>query len=181
MGGTYYYLIASLPMLDFDKTVNFSYQDFLSKCKDQLTESDYQILEKATLSYDEPTTLNPVLNRWARINRRFRNEIVRVRAKKIGRNSSDYIRGDRYVDPASLDVVHRVQKAENPLEAEKILDRFRWQKLSELTQRHIFNVEALIVYGLHLQILKRYQKINSSKGQEFFSQYTEQVLQKVNA
>ncbi|MDP8264445.1 MAG: DUF2764 family protein [Candidatus Aceula lacicola] len=171
MSSPYYYLVSSLPMLDFDKEVNFSYQDFLNLCQEQLSEKDFSILKKSTLNYDDSCTESPVLDRWAKVNRRFRNEMIRIRAKNQGKDSSDYIRGDRYVDSASISVVHRAIKAENPLEAEKILDRFRWQKLNEFIRRDIFHIEALVVYGLQLQILERYREINSSKGREKFEKY----------
>ena len=133
--------------------------------------SDFKILEKATLDYDNSVKINPVLDKWAKFNRRFRNEMIRIRAKKQGRDSSNYIRGDLYVDPISSEVVQRALKSENPLEAEKILDYFKWQKLSEFIKRDMFHVEALIVYSLQLQILERHKRINSLKGREKFEEY----------
>jgi len=182
MKSPYYYLVASLPMLDLDKETGLAYLDFVALCKEQLSDRDFKLLEKSTLDYDDSGEANPVLSRWARFNRRFRNEMIRIRAKNQGRDSSDYIRGDLYVDPASMEVVHRALKAENPLEAEKILDRFKWKKLSEFIKRDIFNVEALIVYGLQLQILQRYKEINSSQGKECFEEYKQRkVLETIKA
>ncbi|MDD3374236.1 MAG: DUF2764 family protein [Candidatus Omnitrophica bacterium] len=181
MNNPYYYLISSLPMLDFDKEANLSYQEFFDLCKEQLSDSDFRILEKATLDYDDPTQENHVLNGWAKFNRRFRNEMIRIRAKNQSRDSSDYIRGDRYVDASSIEVINRALKAENPLEAEKMLDRFKWKRLSEFIKRDIFHVEALIIYSLHLQILERYKTINSSQGKERFEEYKQsKVLQLVS-
>ncbi len=167
----YYYLVASLQILDFEKESALSYQEFLDLCREQLTNKDFEILSKATLQYDDPNPVNHVLDRWAKFNRRFRNELARIRAKNKGQDSSDYTRGDLYVDSFAIEVSHRALKADNPLEAEKILDRFRWKKLEELIRRDVFHVEVLIVYALQLQILERYKHIGSSKGKEKFEEY----------
>ena len=171
MADLYYYLVSSLVILDFEKPAPLTYAEFLEDCQRLVTPGDFEILEKATLEFDDETSSNPTLQNLARFNRRFKNELVRARAKKMDRNSSDYIRGDRYVDQAAIDVINHALKAENPLEAEKILDRYRWQMINDVEQRHFFDLTFLMAYGLKLQLLDRYVEIASEKGNEKFEEY----------
>ena len=41
----YYYLISSLPMLSLENEPAISYQDFLARCREQLSDSDFKEIE----------------------------------------------------------------------------------------------------------------------------------------
>ena len=158
-------------MLSLEKPASFSCEQFLEDCKRLLPLKDFEMLKKATLDYDDETAKHPSLKNLARFNRRFKNELVRVRAKKMNKDSSDYIRGDRYIDQTSIDVIDRASKADNPLEAEKILDRYKWQLFDDVEQRHFFDLTVLMAYSLKLQLLDRYKEIVPEKGSEKFEEY----------
>lgn len=172
MSHTYYYLVASLPTLYLDSPLIISYEQFLSLSKEQLSSNDFLSLTEATLSFDvEQKHANPCLNAWARFNRNLRNEIARYRATRGGKDPLDYIRGEKSFEPRIMEVVQEAARAENPLMGEKILDRFRWRYLDELILGHYFDLDALMVYALKLQILERYTMIQSGKGKEIFESY----------
>ncbi|MDP8267042.1 MAG: DUF2764 family protein [Candidatus Aceula meridiana] len=167
----FYYLAASLPSLDFEKALPFSYREFLDNCQRLISEKDFCILNQAVLDFDNTHAEHPTLWAIAKFNRLFKNEMVRVRAKRIDKDSSDYVRGDRYADQISVDVVNRAAKAENPFESEKILDRYRWEKFDEISVNHLFDLIFLITYSLKIQLLERHQEINSEKGAAQFEAY----------
>jgi hypothetical protein len=48
------------------------------------------------------------------------------------------------------------------LEAEKILDQARWNFLDALSFGHYFDFDYLLVYGLKLKILERWEKIQKA-------------------
>lgn len=173
MMNQYYYFVASLPSLDFHKQATLSYPEFLKEAQRHLSASDFVFFAKVTLSYDEINAPHPILQQWADINRRLKNEIVRFRSKKFSKDAADYLRGDSYVPLEAIDIVSQVAKLSNPLEAEKALDLFRWKKLDELLVGHSFDLEVLIVYALKLQILDRYQVLSSPQGQKMFERYGE--------
>ena len=184
MGDSYYYLAASLPILDFEKALPFSYSDFLDNCQRLMGTKDFQFLKQATLTYDKIQSPHSALEALAKFNRHFQNEMVYARAKRVNRESSDYIRGDRSADQISIDVINSAAKAENPLEAEKILDRYKWQKFEDMAQIHFFDLTFLMSYALKLQILERQQEINSEKGTAKFEAYKkseafEELLSKI--
>ncbi len=172
MSQAYYYLVASLPRLEFESRPPLSLQDFLKECQGQISERDFQILQKAASAQSSKTRPKPsLLDSWFRFNQNLRNELAWARALRAGKDPLLHIRGSRAYEPLFIDVVAQAAKAPDPLASEKLLDRFRWQCLDGLLYGHYFDIEVLLVYAFKLQILERYQEIESSKGQEIFAEY----------
>ena len=138
-----------------------------------MTEDDFNAIRKATLDIDEALPHdNSILKAWTDFNRTLKNEMAYVRAARLGRDFTKYIRGERAGDPSVTDKVMEAIKSENPLAVEKFLDRFRWAYLEQLTFGQYFNLEFLILFGLKLQILEYYQKLTTSpKAKETFEEY----------
>lgn len=168
----YYYFISSLPLLDFHQKAPFSFKEFLVEVERQIGGGDFAVLREATLAYDCLKAEHPALQAWADFNRQLKNEIVRFRSKKFSKDPVDFMRGDHYVPQEISDAVSQATKNANPLEAEKALDLFRWKKLEELSAGHLFDLTALIVYALKLQILDRHQVLSSPQGQALFERYS---------
>lgn len=61
----------------------------------------------------------------------------------------------------------------NPLEVEVKLLSLRWQFIENLESGHIFDLEALILYFLKLQILKRLFTFNKEAGTAVFDKLSE--------
>jgi len=173
MKSEYYYLIASLPMLDFATAPAVSYDDFLEYCKEQLTEKDMEIILRATI---EPihTAIDScaTLQKYREFDRQLRNELVVVRAAKKEKEKSDYIRGEYYANPFLAHYVHVVFSQDSPREAERMLERMRWEAIEDLKSGHYFDVDYLVAYALELQILERWGKIDKAKGREILEEIT---------
>jgi len=119
-----------------------------------------------------------ILKAWAGFNRNLKNEIARLRAVKFGQDPAVYIREPKTEEISIADIVAQAAKAPDPLTAEKILDRFKWQYLDEIARWQYFNLEFLIVYALKLQILERYRKIEFPvKGKDIYQRYKKEVLE----
>lgn len=169
---SYYYLVASLPTLNFQSASFLSYQDFLKNCQSQLSEKDFHAVAQATLQHDEVIGgADETLNSWARFNRAFGNEMARFRAVRFGYDPADYMRGEKSVNPYLAETVAQAAKNTDLLAAEKFLDGARWKFLDDLLIGRFFDVAVLIVYGLKLQILDRYQTMELPKGKEVFNHY----------
>lgn len=163
----YYYLISSLPMLEFGAKTPFSYHDFVSCCQEQLDGRDMEIIKRATiLPCEDIEDSSPTLREWKRFDRTLRNEIARSRANKKGRDPSQYIRGENYSDPFMAPLAQWAVSQDSPLEAELYLDRARWERIEQLKKGHYFDIDYLITYALQLQIMERWEKINSEGGME---------------
>ena len=171
----YYYFVASLPTLDFGLKPLWSLPEFLNQCRQYLSVRDFQMIQKAVFgeSLEKPQRplKNIVWNSWTRFNQALRNELAWFRALRADKDPALYLRGQRPDDPMFGDVVAQAKQAPDPLAAERVLDRFRWQHLDELIFGHYFDVEVLMIYAFKLQILERYQTIASERGQEIFAEY----------
>lgn len=168
MKNSYYYLIASLPMLYFQMKMPFTYFDFLEKCKQELSQDDVNILARLSI---EPSDLlesdshsSALLKEWKGFNRSLRNELVRTRAAKKGKDPYKYLRGNQQSDPFIAPLAHFAVHQDSPMEAELYLDKIRWEKIEELKAGHYFDVDYLIAYSLQLKILERWQRVNSGEG-----------------
>lgn len=62
-------------------------------------------------------------------------------------------------------------KASHPLEAEMILDKARWEKISNLATPYSFSQDEVVVYALHLLLLERWWQISQTENN---------ILQKVS-
>lgn len=173
VSGAYYYLVASLPSLSFEKPAFFSYEEFLENCRRLVQAEDFNILTKAVLSWDEIPSPHSALEKLARFNRALKNEIVLLRAKKLKKDPLGYVGADQYLEGQSISVINQAVNEQDPLKAEKILDRHRWNYYEQISQNHYFDIEVLIVYGLKLQILERHRIFASEKGWENFQSYQE--------
>ncbi|MBU1853168.1 MAG: DUF2764 domain-containing protein [Candidatus Omnitrophica bacterium] len=161
----YYYLIASLPMLEFGMKIPFSYRQFLLLCREHLSIADMEIIKRVRIEPCEDIEEDSLsLREWKEFDIALRNEIVRFRAGKKGLDPIQYIRGESYLEPYLAGLVQWATNQESPLEAELSLDRLRWERIDGLTRGHYFDIDYLIAYALKLQLLERWERINSEGG-----------------
>ncbi len=160
----YYYMISSLPSLLLHKDPPFDIKTFLDMCKAQLKDSDFDILNSSTLFKDDINNENiDILKRWYNWDKGLRNELVRLRAKKLGIKEEEFIRGNE-ADIYHSKIALGVFQQDLPIKAENILNKERWKYLESLEFNHYFNIEILIVYFLKLQILYRISLFDEKKG-----------------
>lgn len=161
----YYYLAASLPLLEFGMKMPILYEYFLSCCQEQLSIKDLETIKRTKIAPTEDQEDHcPTLREWKKFDTTLRNELSRYRASKKSKDAAVYIRGEGYLDPILAIEAHWAINEESPLEAERFLDRFRWERIEELEKEHYFDIDYLIAYALKLQILERWQRIDSEGG-----------------
>lgn len=175
MSHAYYYLVASLPMLDFELKPPLPLPEFLNQCQSQMSAGDFQMIQKATSGESDQKLQrqwkNPLLISWIRFNQNLRNELAWFRSLRADKDPARYLRGQRSDEPSLVDSVAQAAEAPDPLAAERLLDHFRWRYLDELIFGHYFDVEWLMIYAFKLQILERHQIIESPEGQKIFAEY----------
>lgn len=173
MGRYYYFLVASLPSLEFNSKPSILVEEFLQRAGSQLSQSDLASIENI-FSGDHLRPEKPagLLKQWAEFNQGLSNEIAWFRAGELNKDPQKYLRGERGADPRQVDVIAKAAEAADPLAAEKTIDRARWQYLDDLGQGHFFEFENVVIYALKLRMLDRYRVIDSPKGGEIFREYT---------
>jgi len=164
MPAYYTYLISSLPMLNFSTKPPFSPDFFLNKCKNLIPDKEFEILRSAcgqdNYSLDAQSIKS--LKQWANFEIALRNELVHARA---ARKKIDPLKFLHLPDSPQAQISHVAMTAYRSisiLEAEKILDQARWNFLEDLSLGHYFDFDYLLIYGLKLKILERWDEIQKA-------------------
>lgn len=163
----YYYLIAALPMLRLDAEPPISIGEFTELCRQQLTEKDF--VKLSTLS---DSHLSAEFEAW---NTALKNELVKLRAAKLGFDANDSLKEDDTIYAGLAELAREVIDQENPLEAELLLDKMRWNKISDLEAFEYFSTEKLTAYLLKLKLLERKALFTKADGNENYRHIYETV------
>ena len=174
MASYYTYFVSSLPMLGFGAKPPFSFEKFLQKCQDIISDSDITILKSILIAspvrkiFSNGTNDSiyegnqPTLRKWYDFDKALRNELVKIRAGRKHLEPQKYLRGDMYADSYIARIATAAHRNPLILEAEKMLDQERWRALDELAVGHYFDIDFLIIYSIKLLILQRWEIINSA-------------------
>lgn len=167
-------MISSLPMLNFSSRPPFGLEDFLAKCKGLIPEAGSEFLRDAC--YQEVfiltagETATGILGKWINFEIALRNELARGRAR---RKKIDVLKFIHLPDEPEAYISHIAMSAyrsSSILEAERILDKARWDFLESLSLGHYFDFDFLLVYLLKLKILDRWDKVQKADKEYLFNQ-----------
>ena len=106
---------------------------------------------------------NVFLRNWVGFEVFLRNALVEVRAEALELEPADYFIArdleESNLDPAAAIAEWKTAVAENPLKAQMVLDRFRWEWL-ELNEKYFsFADDELAAYGAKLLLVWRWKRI----------------------
>jgi hypothetical protein len=172
----YYYLVASLPLLYYDTPPPFDSLVFLEACRNQLSEVDYALL--ARISFHSLTSTpqdDPVWKQYAAWETALRNELVILRASRLGIPPAPYLHSAPYFSNLST-LAKEALGAETPKSVDGFLTRKRWKYLDDLQTGTNFSLGFLIAYRLKLLLLERKFGFKTDQGQENFTQQYQQIL-----
>ncbi len=157
----YEYLISSLPMLHFEAQPPFSFESFLIRCAELISQKDMQTLQGVSL-LEPSSTENYLIRKWIDFDIALRNELVKVRAvyKKV--DPAKYLRSEGYASASIYHIAIAAHRNPSVLGGEMFLDRQRWNFLDELAIGHYFDLDFLIVYALKMGILERWKRIHTA-------------------
>lgn len=149
-------------MLTFGAKLPFSFEKFLQMCTGLIADNEIALLGKLqTLDiskYKGPGAVT--LRKWHSFEVALRNELVKIRASRKHKDPFKYIHSESQDGPALTHIALSAHRNPSPLEAERVLDSYRWQMLEELAAGHYFDLDSLIIYAQKLLILERWEKIN---------------------
>lgn len=168
---SYYYLIASLPMLKAEGETNLSYSAFLDMCRSAVSPSVYRALEDiSNLSAN-----GPLIRQWREFYGKLTQELVYQRSLKLGKPA--VLPKDR---PSEVvNAVAAALAAKNPLEAEKVLLRCEFDHLDSLVSLHNFDDYVLYGYAIKLKLLERQNSFDHEEGKKEFRSLFEDVQRRV--
>ena len=156
-------------MLSYDIEKPMTEEEFFDSCGSILTEKDYKIVKNAKLIPFEENSANPVLEKWNSWERSLRNELVKMRAGRKSQDSEKYIASGG-VETGTIEIAREAFQASNPLDAESIINKARWDYLEMLEAGHYFDLGKIIIFFLKVQVLQRKLQINKEKGKAAFSE-----------
>ena len=164
MPAYYTYLISSLPMLNFFARAPFTTEDFFTKCKNLIPEKEFEIL-RGVGGQDICSLASQgsgSLRHWANFEIALRNELVAARAARKKIDALKFLRPGPSPQAEISHLAMAAYRSASILEGERILDQARWNFLEALSSGHYFDFDYLLVYGLKLKILERWDKIQKA-------------------
>ena len=179
--GSYYFTVASLPLLFYDKTPPITLDYFLQTCETHLQKNDFKMLLNAKLA--SITRVKPCSSTYERFQeweKSLRNTLAKLRAGKKGVDAKPYLKETKEV-LAVEKIARQAIEETSPLKAEHILNRARWHYLEELELMHFFDIEKLVVFYLQLQVLERKALFNFDTGKQSFESINKNISEKIRS
>ena len=144
-----YYFLSSLPMLRFQDSAPITWDAFMKEAHGNVSDSDYRLLSGIGSGTEGS---NGFLKSWEEMNRRLDDSVNEQRRRNLNREEP---RGVVFRELAVEQVTNAAIGAKNPLEAELILMRYRYDWLEKEKGLEPFSEKALLSYALQLRILLR--------------------------
>ena len=149
-------------MLHFGMKPPFSFKKFLRIAGEFVSAGDLSILKNVSISGRYAPAQQATLKKWQDFDTALRNELVKIRAARKHTDPAKYLRPSAVFNASAYRIAINAYRNPEIMEATKMLDRERWQRLDELSAGYYFDLDFLIVYALKLLILARWEKIGSA-------------------
>ena len=190
--GEYYYLMAQLPYLMYDKKPPMSSEKFKELASSQLNKADASFLEHLSLDIegyadtsDSDSSENTMgaysgpqgetyatgcdfVDRWNDWERTLRLNLARHRSLKLYPNKTYTIDPPVVPDDAYAAAALVFTQDGSPLDGELLLDKARWNAIDLMTGNDYFHENNVYAYYLKLLILERRELFDAEKG---FAEY----------
>lgn len=170
----YYFLAASLPMLEFGAPPPCSSQEFRQICADNLTTRDMRALKDLHPDLLDQPTNDPFVHAWRQTEICIRNTIAAERAARLHSDPAPFRKEIPHVDVDAERQIHELfAHAPSPLERERGLDLLRWNRLDELAGFNPFSKDAILAYFLKLKLAERWAGLDQDLGREQAAEATD--------
>jgi len=154
---------------------------FLQLANDLIPRKELAVLKNCADILKEPGKVKNktegIVKAWHDFEFGLRNELVKIRAKRLHKDAAAYLRNYLEADVSFVHKLNEVVRQPQPLEAERLLDILRWSKLDELCFGHYFDIEFLFVYAQKLLILKRWDAIRNAQKEQLFNSVVTSIEQ----
>lgn len=155
--GNVVYLISSLPALSFAQAPPIKLEEFTADAQAQLSSKDFARMQSIDLrlidTESEPKDLKDFHDMMAEV----REDVVAIRKAKAQNQS-----------PSLMNLPQSLVGL-NPLEREKQIMQWQWDRLSAIETGETFTFIEVMVYKLKLQILWRLHSFDVERGMQVLS------------
>ena len=173
-----YYLISQLPSLDGigeNVPLPISEERFTELCNRFLNKKMLVAMGKLTLSPPKnfESSGSAFIDDWNESERNLRFSLGKVRADKMKKtfDTENRILPVEYIKAASTAI-----EIENPMEAEKYLNRYRLELLETLRPMDSFSEDYIFYYGLKLKLLLRIRQFDAKSGEKAYKNIYNSIL-----
>jgi len=162
---SHYYLIASLPLLDFNQPPQITAEVFLESCRAQLSGAVAGAAE--ALMTGKPSG-NPFVKAWRGKDTLLRNAVAKARARAAGTDPGPCLRPVQEDDAQIERLVEDAFQQPDPLRVERALDRVRWTMAEEMLGLDLMDVSVVLAYAVKLSLVLRWAALDAGRGREMF-------------
>jgi hypothetical protein len=176
MAKNFIYFAGSLPMLLFGEKPPVSVEVFDDDAARLTDERTAAMLKKVVLYNPQAEDLPSSVQKFYEWEGFLRNSWLDFR-KKNRSDAGDYKRENNAFYSDVAPALAQAANCTDLMEAEKIIDRLRWNMLENLSTGHYFDLDFLALYRIKLQILTKYTVRTVEKG----NQVLEDILRALNS
>ena len=169
-----YYFLSSLPMLRFQDHAPLTWEKFLDEAHGNVSEADFRML--CALA-DGSDCGNGFIKAWNIMNRNLDDAVNTRRRSSLG---LDDVTGTVFRKLDIEKVCEAACSAKNPLEAEMVLMKFRYDWLEREKGLEPFSEKALISYALQLRILLRKDLFTVESGNSEYNRLFDIIQKQIN-
>lgn len=203
MANNYEFIVAGLPQLALDfQSGSFDLDELTASLRNLLDKKDNRWLDWLTKGMT-PRYMNAHFYRAAQkcnnhfireyfsFDRDIRNTIAAYTARQYKQVITDHLVGSNELteqlsvsraDDFDLEFIfpyaaplHRIMQLEDPVEREQKTDRLRWEKASELTVFHYFDIDVILAFLLKAGLVARWAKLDKETGMKLFRELVNEV------
>ena len=161
-----YYLISQLPSLDAvsdSAPLPITQERFDELCERHLGQKAISVLGELTLlpPREYETAGSGLVEAWNAAERGLRLALGKVRAERMKKSFDTQ---NVILTPEQLKAAAEATGQEDPMEAEKYLNRFRLAFLETLRPMDPFSLDYVFYYGLKLKLLQRMRSFDTAAG-----------------
>ena len=173
-----YYLVAQLPSLDAvgeNTPVPITQERFDELCNRLLNKKAREVLNGLTLAPPRipEKSGSALVEAWNNGERNLRLVLAKLRAEKTDKQFDFDIRS---VSDTLLQAARTAVDAETPMDAEKILNRYRLDFLETLRPADSFSQEFVFYYGLKLKLILRIRQFDTASGEAAYRSIYDSII-----
>lgn len=183
----YHYIIGGLPDLTPEfGSQSFSYDEMASNIRKELSPKDNKLVDWLEYGFCEENLTHYFYHRVEKMKNRFlasyftldrfiRNAQVHHLTSVSGEDGRKYMLGSLDTESDDYKEIMKLFGIPDLIEREQAIDRFRWNKISEINLYHYFDMDVILAFLVKGKIVERWLKLDRAKGAELFGQYVAEV------
>ena len=173
-----YYLISQLPSLDGigeNTPLPITEERFSELCNSFLGKKALGEMKKLTLlpPKNQEYSSSPLLKAWNESERDLRLALGKVRAEKMKKS---FDTENRILPAEYIKAANTATEIDNPMEAEKFLNRYRLELLEALRPMNNFSEDFVFYYGLKLKLMLRIRQFDTDAGEAAYRNIYNSIL-----